>query len=186
MTESTNLTVNAALVSEDPSPDAIIAMVIALAARNSVEDLHTSGAFADAQAPALNRRLRGRICEVLIALRRSHDSPDCDRFIDNIAIGNGGRGVRAVRGAVAEAIGEFSAAEAIDAETTDKLRRAATKGATDAYRTLNSLALGRSKDADHDRFALNFWLSSIPPYWEPPEIRPEVEALVTRSEGADG
>lgn len=45
--------------------DALAAKVIALAARNGVEDLHADGAFSDKQAPALNRRIRSRIYEVL-------------------------------------------------------------------------------------------------------------------------
>jgi hypothetical protein len=35
--------------------DAIFAKMIALAARNGVEDLHANGAFSDQQAPAPNR-----------------------------------------------------------------------------------------------------------------------------------
>jgi hypothetical protein len=44
--------------------DAVLAKVIALAARNGVEDLHAAGAFSNQQAPSLNRRLcdaRGHI-----------------------------------------------------------------------------------------------------------------------------
>jgi hypothetical protein len=46
------------------------AMVIAMAARNAVEDLHAGGAFTDQQAPALNRRLRNRVYAVTLALLR--------------------------------------------------------------------------------------------------------------------
>ncbi len=52
-------------------------MVIAMAARNWMEDLHVTGAFSDAQAPALNRRVRDRTYTVELALLRTDRSnPD--------------------------------------------------------------------------------------------------------------
>src|ERR1700689_780857 len=70
--------------------DAMWAKLIALGARNGTEDLHVAGAFSDRQAPALNRCLRGRIYEVLIALRRL-DSDQADdpyrRYLEDLGAG---------------------------------------------------------------------------------------------------
>lgn len=56
---------------ENADFDVVIATMIALAARNGVEDLHAAGAFSDEQAQALNRRIRGRIYEFQAMLDRN-------------------------------------------------------------------------------------------------------------------
>lgn len=167
--------------------EAATAKMFALAARNGVEDLHVAGAFSDRQAPSLNRRIRGRIYELLIATRRGHSIPGNSpftKYVDDLAEHhNGGRGVAALQGAVARAVDDFAAAEALDAVTATKLRTAAIKGAVEAYKTVNRLNLGRSKNEERDRFAVEFWLRSIPLYWENPEVSPEFQTLLDDPEG---
>lgn len=169
----------------DTDIDIVIAKVIAVAARNSVEDLHVDGAFSDRQAPSLNRRIRGRIYELLIARRHGNPSRDNDpltQYVDDLAQGHsGGRTIAALQGAVARAVGDFAAAEAIDAATATKLRKAAVKGAVEAHNTVTRLSLGRSKDEEHDRFAVEFWLRSVPSYWEEPVVSREFQQMLNRS-----
>ncbi len=177
--------------SNKPTPDAealpthnyeaVLAKIIALAARNGVENLHAAGAFSDQQAPALNRRIRGRVYELLLATHRRdyrHDDP-LDKYINDLAQGyRGGRTVAALQGTVARAIDDFTAAEAIDTTTATKLRKAAIKGAVEAYKTVTRLSLGKSKDEERDSFAVDFWLRSIPPDWEEPEVSPEFQKVL--------
>jgi hypothetical protein len=178
--------------SNKPTPDAeahpqydvevLLTKIIALAARNGVEDLHAAGAFSDQQAPALNRRIRGRVYELLLATHRRdyrRDDDPLDNYINDLARGyRGGQTVAALQGAVARAVDDFAAAEAIDPTTTTKLRKAAIKGAVEAYKTVTRLSLGRSKDEEHDRLAVEFWLRSVPSYWEEPEVSPEFRAML--------
>jgi hypothetical protein len=161
---------------------AVLAKMIALAARNGIEDLHAAGAFSDRQAPSLNRRIRGRIYELLVATRRNDLSRDDDpltKYVDDLAQGHrGGRVVAALQGAVARAVDDFAAAEAIDTATATKLRQAAIKGAVEAYKTVNRVSFGKSKDEERDRFAVEFWLRSVPSYWEEPVVSPEFQKLL--------
>lgn len=169
----------------DADMDAVIAKVIALAARNGVEDLHASGAFSDQQAPALNRRIRGRIYELLIANRLRDSSRHNDPFsqyVDSLAQGHkGGHTIAALQGAISLAVDDFATAESISADTAAKLREAATTSAVEAWRTLNRLSLGRSKDQEKDQFAVEWLLRSIPDYWEEPEVSPEFQAMLDHS-----
>lgn len=162
--------------------EVVLAKIIALAARNGVEDLHAAGAFSDQQAPALNRRIRGRVYELLLATHRRDYCQDDDplsKYIDNLAQGyRGGQTVAALQGAVARAVDDFASVEAIDTATAAKLRKAAIKGAVEAYKTVTRLSRGKSKDEEHDRFAVEFWLRSIPSYWEEPEVSPEFQKML--------
>jgi hypothetical protein len=170
--------------STDTDIDAVIAKVIALAARNGVEDLHAAGAFSDRQAPSLNRRLRGRVYELLLATRERDPRQDDPfaAYVDDLADGHkGGHAVAALQGTVARAVNDFAAAEAIDTATATKLRKAAIKGAVEAYKTVTRLSLGRSKDEERDRLAVEFWLRSIPSYWEEPVVSPEFQKLLDTS-----
>lgn len=168
--------------STDTDYDAVLAKVIALAARNGVEDLHAAGAFSNQQAPSLNRRLRGRVYELLIATRHRDSNWRHDPFtayVDDLARGyTGGHATAALQGAVARAVDEFAAAEAIKPDTARQLREAAIKAALTAYQTVNRLSRGRSKDEQRDRSAAEFWLMSIPDYWEEPTLRPEFQAML--------
>jgi hypothetical protein len=159
--------------------------MIALAARNGAEDLHAAGAFSDQQAPVLNRRIRGRVYELLLATHRRdyrRDDDPLDKYITDLAHGHrGGQTVAALQGAVARAVDDFAAAEAIDTTTATKLRKAAIKGAVEAYKTATRLSLGRSKDEERDRFAVDFWLRSVPSYWEEPEVSPEFQTMLDRA-----
>jgi hypothetical protein len=165
----------------DTDNDAVLAKVIALAARNGVEDLHATGAFSDRQAPPLNRRLRGRVYELLIATRHRDSSRRHDPFtayMDDLAHGyTGSHATAALQGAVARAVDEFAAAEVIDPDTARQLRGAAIKGALVAYKTMNRLSRGRPKD-EHDQQAVQFWLMSIPDYWEEPVLSPEFQEML--------
>jgi len=166
--------------------DAVIAKMIALAARNGVEDLHAASAFSDQQAPALNRRIRGRIYELLLANRLrdvSRSNDPFSKYVDDLAEGHkGGHTVAALQGAVSRAVDDFAAAEAIDQDTASKLRKAATKAAAEAWRTLTRVSVNRSKDEEKDQFAVSWWLRSIPDYWEEPEVSPEFEMLLDSTE----
>jgi hypothetical protein len=141
------------------------------------------GAFSDRQAPALSRLLRGRIYEFLVATGRSEDA--FVRFVDELADGQeGGRSVAALRGAVGRAVDEFAVVEGIDDRTALKLRRAAIKGAVEAFSTTRRVALGRSRDVERDQMAVQWWLQSIPDYWEDPLVSVEFQALLdTYKEG---
>jgi hypothetical protein len=169
--------------------EVILAKMLALAARNGVEDLHSGDAFSDRQAPALNRRIRGRIYELLIAMHRRDYDRDDDRFgkyIDNLARGHrGGQMTAALQGAVGQAVDDFAAVEAIDPTTAMKLRKVAIKSAVEAYKTVTRLSLGRTKDEERDHFAVEWWLRSVPKYWEEPEVSPEFQKLLDAS-GRDG
>jgi hypothetical protein len=166
----------------DTDFDAVIAKVIALATRNGIEDLHANGAFSDRQAPALNRRIRGRIYELLIANRLRDASRNDDPFsqyIDHLAEGHkGGHIVAALQGAISRAVDDFATADAIERDTAAKLCTAATKAAVEAWKTINRLSLHRSKDEKKDQFAVGWWLSSIPDYWEEPEVSSEFQKLL--------
>jgi hypothetical protein len=158
--------------------DAIFAKMIALAARNGVEDLHTDGAFSDQQAPALNRRVRGRIYEVLIAVRRGDLSRDDDLFTDylwKLAGDRPGDVARAaVQGAIAKAVDEFAEVEAINSDVASQLRQAAIKEALFAFEALLKLHRG-DPEARKD---VAYWLWLVPDYWEEPAVSPEFQAVL--------
>lgn len=164
----------------EPDGEVVVAKVIALAARNGVEDLHAAGAFSDQQAPALNRRLRGRIYELLLATRhrdstRAHDP--FTAYVDDLADGHAGSHISAaLQGAVARAVDEFAAAETIGPDIARQLREAAIKGALVAHKTIGRVSRGKPKE--HDEQAVQFWLISIPDYWEEPDLSPEFEEML--------
>lgn len=166
---------------DDIDNDAVLAKVIALAARNGVEDLHATGAFSDRQAPSLNRRLRGRVYELLIATRHRDSSRRHDPFttyVDDLARGYTGSHITAaLQGAIARAVDDFAAAEAIEPDTARQLREAAIKGALVAYKTVGRVSRGKPKD-EHDQQAVQFWLISIPEDWEDPEVSPEFQTVL--------
>lgn len=83
-------------------------------------------------------------------------------------------------GAVAGAVDDFAAAESRDAATATKLRKAAVKGAVEAHKTVTRLSLGRSKNEEHDRFAVEWWLRCVPSYWEEPTVSPEFQKMLDR------
>lgn len=177
-------------ISSEQDVDAVTAKMIALAARNGVETLHVDGAFSDRQAPSLNRRIRGRIYELLIARRHGDPSRDNDpltQYVDDLAQGHsGGRTIAALQGAVARAVDDFASDQAIDSATATKLRKAAVKAAVEAHKTVTRLSLGRSKDEEHDRFAVEFWLRSIPSYWEEPAVSPEFQKMIDSIDSRTG
>lgn len=80
----------------------------------------------------------------------------------------------ALRGAVARAIDDFAAAEAIDKEAARELRSKAVAGALEAYKTMDRLNRGASKDEERDRFAVEFWLRSVPSYLGGADVQPGV------------
>ncbi len=168
----------------DTDFDAVLAKMIALAARDGVEDLHANGAFSDQQAPSLNRRLRGRIYELLIATRyrvpaRRHD-PFAE-YAHDLARGHkGGLTTAALQGAIAQAVDDFATAEAVDSDTTRKLQEAAVKAALVAYKTAGRLSRSKSKD-EQDRRAVEYWLMRIPSYWEEPAVSHEFQKMLDTS-----
>jgi hypothetical protein len=168
----------------DTDFDATLAKMIALAARDGVEDLHADGAFSDQQAPSLNRRLRGQVYELLIATRhrdpgRRHD-PFAE-YVHDLAHGHrGGLATAALQGAIARAVVDFAAAEAVDGDTARKLREAAVKAALVAYKTVDRLNRSKPKN-ERDRRAAEYWLMRVPSYWEEPVVSPEFQKLLNRS-----
>jgi hypothetical protein len=166
--------------------DATIAKMIAVAARNGVEGLHAAGVFSDRQAPTLNRLLRGHIYEWLLATRRERAGRLDDPFTRYLAELAGDRkrdrAASALRGAIQRAVDEFAAAEGLSEAAARKLSRAAAKAAVDAFKTSTRLALGRSKDKERDQFAVNWWLQSIPDYWEVPEVSRAFQALLDQDD----
>lgn len=161
--------------------DAVVAKVIALAARDGMEDLHADGAFSDLQAPSLNRGLRGRVYEVLTATRhrdpgRRHDP--IAKYMHDLAQGHkGGLARAALQGAVARAVDDFAAAEVIDGDTAQELREAAVGAALIAYKTVDRLSRGKSKDGQDQR-AVDYWLRRIPKDWEEPVVSPKFQKLL--------
>jgi hypothetical protein len=154
------------------------AVVIALGARNGVEDLHASGAFSDRQAPSLNRCLRGRVYEVLIALRRHNpDRPDDPYrgYLKGLAASSSTDPTRAaIVGAVARAVEEFAVSDGVASAVALELTEAATGGALEVVDDLWRL---NDEEAQLD---LQYLLRSIPMYWEHPQISPEFRALLER------
>ena len=152
------------------------AEVIALGARNGVEDLHAAGAFTDDQAPVLNWRLRGHAYEVLIALRSMDSRRDDDPFtayLIDVIDDRPQDPLRAALGsAIANAMSEFADAEGIDVETAERLTGAAVDGA------LEVVDLYYRLDQSEAREQLAFLIISIPCYWEPPQLSPSFKAML--------
>lgn len=157
----------------------LAAMTIGMSARNAVETLHTNGAFSDKQAPALNRRLRNRAYEVLLAVRLLGETGYDDRlaeFIADRAALDGQTGeaidpIAAMRGAIRAAVRDFAEAEHLQKRTAKALETAAVDGATAAFKALRSL--DKKDSARHISYLA--WM--IPPYWELPEVAPELREL---------
>lgn len=155
------------------------AMVIAMAARNAVEDLHAGGAFSDAQAPAFNRRVRNRVYAVTLALQRlDRLQPDAGlvRLIEDQArvadpTLDSACGINpdvAVAGAVKGAIREFARAEAIPSKVATELEQASVSWAIDALQDLQHTQRPKSQR----QIAGLAWM--LPGYWELPEIEPKL------------
>lgn len=154
-------------------------MVIAMAARNAVEDLHAGGAFTDRQAPALNRRLRNRVYAVTLALLRlDRDQPDAGLValiedqarIDDPTL-DGSPGIEpdaAVAGAIRGAIREFARAEAITPGVTAELEQAAVSWGIAALHGLQHLERPKSGR----QVSGLAWM--VPSYWEMPAIEPKL------------
>lgn len=155
------------------------AMVIAMAARNAVEDLHASGAFSNAQAPSLNRRVRNRVYAVTLALQRldrHHPDPGLLQLIEDQARidspaldpASGIDPDTAIAGAIKGAIREFALAEAIPADIATELEQAATRWAIDTLHDLQHIAQPKSRR----QIAGLAWM--LPRSWELPEIEPNL------------
>lgn len=134
----------------------LAAMTIGMAARNAVETLHASGAFSDKQAPALNRRLRNRAYEILLAVQFlaeiGHDDRLAEFVADRAALdGQTGEAIdpiKAMRGAIRTAVRDFAVAEQLSKATADDLEIAAVEGATDTFKALRSLHKHSSSQPD--------------------------------------
>jgi hypothetical protein len=166
--------VAAILASEEPTT--LWAKLIALSARNRVEDLHTQGAFTDQQAPALNSRLRNHAYQALVAIKRMDsrhdDNPFTAYLLELIDDWEQDPVCAAVSAAVANAVWEFAAAEAIDAHTAARLEEAAVAG------TLEVIDLYYRLDEREARRRLACLMVAIPKYWEPPQPSEAFQALL--------
>ncbi len=155
---------------------ALWAKTIALAARNAVEDLHAQGAFTDEQAPALNRRLRDHAYEALIAIRWVGRDQDEDAFtaclLDLIDDWEHDPLRAALRSAITNAVREFADAKGFDAETAMRLEHAAVDGALEVVDLYDRLG---EREA---RWQLAFLISSIPSYWEPPQLKASLRMML--------
>lgn len=170
-----------ALVSGDDAQDRMWAELLALGVRNGVEDLHASGAFTDDQAPAFNRLVRDRVYEALAVLRAAGDAEPDDPMMDWVVEhfdpeADDGLSAAAPN-ACEDAIEAFAAEHGLGDDATAELVEAGLAG---LYETIDYfLRLG---DEDALR-ALTFMLLSLPDYWEEPQLRPEVAAMVAPATG---
>lgn len=140
-----------------------MAKLFALAVRNGVEDLHSTGAFSDAQAPTFNRLVRNRFFEALLVLEAARDAdPEsplmkwaAERFDTEAP-----DGLSAVLpDACVDAISEFGETFELDGDVVDELIE-------DALESLGD-AIDRFKRQEVETFSL--LLASIPLYWEEPQ-----------------
>lgn len=157
----------------------LAAMTIGMAARNAVENLHAGGSFSDKQAPSLNRRLRNRAYEVLLAVQLLAETGHDDRlaeFVADRAALDGQTGeaidpIKALRGAIKAAVRDFADAERLSKATANDLEAAAVEGATEAFKALHSVH--KLKSAQQ----VSYLASLIPSYWELPEVAPELRQM---------
>ena len=160
----------------------LLAKIIALTARNGVETLHAEGAFSDRQAPALNRRLRGRIYEFLIALERCDPDSDDEPFIRYLRELAGNDYIvpafAALRALVGRAVDDFAVAEGIDKKVAAALKREAAAGAGLGFKTWLELRHGQAET----QRAIAYWGGMVPDYWEDPVVRPEFSVLLVGEE----
>jgi|GEM_PF-6632291 hypothetical protein len=161
-------------------------MTIAMSARNWVEDLHAAGSFSDAQAPGLNRRLRNRAYEVLLALEHLHQGPTdpLAGFLAHRAELDGQTDleiepIAALRGAIRKAVRDFARAEQLPASTAQKLEEAAVAGATDAYRHLQTI------NEQTSAMQISYRIGMVPRYWELPTSDPGLEGMFASARPTD-
>jgi hypothetical protein len=155
------------------------AMTIGMSARNTVEDLHVGGAFSDKQAPALNRRLRNRAYEVLLAVQANAETGYDDRLVAFLAdraeldseTGPGIEPIAAMRGAIRAAVRDFAQTEHMPTATAEALETAAVDGATSAFKALQSL------DELQSAREISYLAWLVPSYWELPEVAPELREM---------
>lgn len=154
--------------------DVLWSKVIAVAARNWMEELHVAGAFSDRQAPALNRAIRNRIYEVLVAWRLcvpAHTSNRFTIYLCDLTTGGDPEWPRsAVSRAVAQAIHGLAAAEFIEGEAAAELEKTATAGAQSAVDALLCFDEQAQRQVAH-------LISMIPDYWEAPQIGPDFRTV---------
>jgi len=171
---------------------AMWAEVIALGARNGVEDLHAAGAFTDDQAPVLNWRLRGHTYEVLIALRSMDSRRDDDPFtayLIDVIDDRPQDPLRAALGsAIANAMSEFADAEGIDVETAERLTGAAVDGALEVVDLLlspRSVRSGRAAGVPDHLDPLLLGAAATQPIFKAMLERGEALGLFVRAELAE-
>jgi hypothetical protein len=156
-------------------------MVLALGVRKGVADLHAAGVFPDRQAPGFNRRVRGRLYEILLANRIAGMSPDHPLrvYVRNLTDGYRGRySVGPFKGAVARAVSEFAAEVGLSPANAVALRDAALEGLVAVHASANRLSRATERPDDLER--ISDCIRSIPPCWEPPEVSDEFAALVAQ------
>ncbi|MDX6670917.1 MAG: hypothetical protein QOI91_1280 [Solirubrobacteraceae bacterium] len=170
-----------ALLASDP--EALWAMMLALGARNGVEDLHASGAFEDEDAPLLNGALRRHLYGALVALtystntRHPHRRWFEDFLLDVAGAAPEGDGpeqaLPPLRGACVLAVQEFAEAIRLGHTARVALARSAVNGMEDHYRVMAG-----TSGVGADPSALGFVIAAIPGYWERPELSLEVASRV--------
>jgi predicted component of type VI protein secretion system len=115
-----------------------------------------------------------------VAPLHSHSSlQPIHRLLSGLAVDGDPKWPRsAVSGAIARAIAEFAAAEAVDPGTAAELEREATAGAQDAIDALLCFD-------ERAKRQVGYLLGMAPAYWEPAEISPEFRALLEKRTSAD-
>lgn len=157
----------------------LAAMTIAMAARNAVEDLHVTGAFSNKQAPALNRRFRNRAYEVMCVVQALPDTGHDDQLVELLAdraaldgeTGEAIEPIAALCGAIRAAVRDFAEVEQLPAAVAKELEATAVAGAASAFQCWQTI------EAPHSTAQISYLARLIPPYWELPEIAPELRDM---------
>lgn len=145
-------------------------MLVALGARNGVEDLHAARLIEDGQMPLFNRTVRRWLYEGFVAVRvvgEEHANRDWFEHYLNELVSDEQDLMRATCiGATLAAVEEFTTAVGLDEPDADALVSAAAAG-VDEY-----VDLIEGDDADSSaRLAMAALM--IPAEWEPPELSAE-------------
>jgi hypothetical protein len=150
------------------------AKLFALAVRNGVEDLHAAGAFDDEEAPLLNRAIRDRIYEALLAIDAAGSEDEARADVATVwLIAYADLSTEdPLRGALPQAVErglrEFGACAGKPPETVEAMVAAGMDELLKAI-SLYGRALGGDEVSGRE---LGLLLAMVPGYWEEPEVRP--------------
>lgn len=168
----------------------IQAMVFALSVRNGIENLHAAGLIGDPDMPRFNRAVRNQLYMALVAIKHVIDEHHphheflvekvlnwelVDLQAERLPIDDGIDTARhACLGACREAVRRFSADTGLTPMECDELEGTAIVELDEAM----SLVWDQDPQVGYPE-ALNFLVTSIPEYWEPPELQADFAARLT-------